>query len=345
MIAQSLAAPVPREFLWVPLLTLPVVALILAPASHLAWATLAATTLEAIAVGFALQIGSEKLQPLIARRGTVVRAVALAAMGLLVIGAVNGLILPLLVRLWPSLLGQTWALAVRGAAVAALYLTAGCAIARARNRVVAARLHAHAETAAALAARLHMLQARTNPHFLFNSLASISSLVATDPERACAILDRMAGLFRYALESGTRTRASLREELVAVRDYVDVEGVRLGDRLRCSLALDDDVLDVEAPPMILQPLVENAIFHGVEARRGGGSVTMRGSRSGDTITLTVQDDGAEVGAQPSLSRRRGSGTGTSLSSLRERLALAYGKRASLEISRHDGFTVTMRIPV
>ena len=339
--ATTPAEPLPREFFWILYLTPPVIALIVEPAVGRSGlgnllGTLASIVLYTLVVGSALQVSTEAVQRFSREQHVLIRSMFLAVTALLVVPLASWAIMPLLAFFYPNLRGNEWSIVIRGLAIAALYLATGCAFARARNRIITARVRVHEQTRAALEARLQALQARTNPHFLFNSLASVSALVAVDPDRACAVLERLAGLFRYSLDSGTRTSSSLREEVEAVRDYIGVESVRLGDRLTHSLDIDDSLLDIETPPMLLQPLVENAIFHGVEARAGGGSISVTGVREGDQLRLTVQDDG------PGLSTRRGAGT--SLHSLKTRLELLYGSRASIATAQSQGFTVTVMLP-
>jgi two-component system, LytTR family, sensor histidine kinase AlgZ len=191
---------------------------------------------------------------------------------------------------------------------------------------------------AALRAQLEALQARTNPHFLFNSLNVVASLIATDPACAEETVERLSGLFRYTLDGSRRTSVRLSEELAATEDYLDVEALRFGDRLTWRVDVDPSLGRVRIPPLILQPLVENAVRHGIASRREGGAVTITGVRHDDCICLTVEDDG--TGDSPHR------GSGTSLSDLERRLGFAYGDAATIvRRQRNDGgWTVTLTLP-
>ncbi|MFO0571856.1 MAG: histidine kinase [Polyangiaceae bacterium] len=188
----------------------------------------------------------------------------------------------------------------------------------------------------ALAAQLQALQARTNPHFLFNSLNTVASLIPTDPELAELTLVRLAELFRYALHVSTRSRVTLDEELDATRDYLRVESLRLGDRLRWEVDVQAGLERVPTPPLLLQPLVENAIVHGVSRERSGGTVRVVVRAEPRDVVFEVHDDGS--------GRSDRVGTGTALDDLRKRLELCYGGRAQLERKVGDGHVVCVRIP-
>lgn len=193
-------------------------------------------------------------------------------------------------------------------------------------------LHLHRERLrreareAELDARLQALQARTNPHFLFNSLNALAGLIVEDPERAERLVERLAGVYRHALERAGVSWIRLDEELRAVEDYLAVEEIRLGGRLRVDLECDEAAGRALVPPMILQPLVENAVLHGVAGRAEGGRVRVRITREPERLLLVVEDDGPGPGA----SRHRGSGT--ALATLRERLRLSHGGAASVTVA-------------
>ncbi len=206
----------------------------------------------------------------------------------------------------------------------------------------------------ALRAQLAALSARTNPHFLFNSLNTVGGLIETDPRLAERVLEKFAGLFRYALSGSQRAWVRLDDELAHVRDYLEVEQIRFGERL--SVEIDcagatgagdaaDDAAGAElggtfVPPLVLQPLVENAVLHGVAPRPEGGRVRVGVRATADEVELTVEDDGPGPGA----SAHRG--TGTALGDLRARLELVYEGRASIETGSADGagYRVVLRLP-
>jgi LytS/YehU family sensor histidine kinase len=197
-----------------------------------------------------------------------------------------------------------------------------------RLRAQARRLQAREELArlAAVQAELRALQARTNPHFLFNSLNSVAGLIAEDPERAELMLEKISAVFRYALDASTREAVTLAEELAAVSTYLDVEAIRFGDRLTAAMDVDPDpaVQELLVPPLVLQPLVENAILHGIAPRREkGGRVHVQVARRGQSIVITVEDDGSGLAATDPA------GSGSALRDLQQRLYLLHGSAAAL----------------
>ncbi len=195
-----------------------------------------------------------------------------------------------------------------------------------------------------LRAQLSALQARTNPHFLFNALNTVASLIEDDPARAELAVERLASLFRYSLDGSHTLAVPLRAELAAVRDYVEVERLRFGERLRVEFSVEPATEALWVPPLVLQPLVENAVAHGVASRRAGATVTIGCARVGASLELTVEDDGDAAATGPSRGPSRGSGT--ALANLRERLHLAHGDAAQREAgpAPHGGFRARVRLP-
>jgi LytS/YehU family sensor histidine kinase len=165
-----------------------------------------------------------------------------------------------------------------------------------------------------IASRLEVLTAQLNPHFLFNTLQAISTLVHRDALAADRMLSRLADLLRRTLQRGTRQEVSLRGELALLRDYVDIMQIRLGDRLTFMIHVDDDCEDALVPHFILQPLVENAVQHGVARRAGAGSVVVHARRHEGRLVLTVRDDGP--GAVTSRSQEVEPGVGLTNTQLR-----------------------------
>lgn len=186
-------------------------------------------------------------------------------------------------------------------------------------------------------ARMQMLQSRIRPHFLFNALNTISAMVRQAPERAELALMDLADLFRAALRE-TGSQSTLDEERALTEGYLRLEQVRLQERLRvvCELqALPGEAL---LPPLILQPLAENAILHGIEQLPEGGEVRLRGWREGDTLVLRMANPVPAGG-----SARTGHGLG--LESVRRRLQYGFGSAASLQVQEEQGrFMVEMRWP-
>jgi hypothetical protein len=210
-----------------------------------------------------------------------------------------------------------------------------------KQRAREVELREHEARQKALRAQFDALQARTDPHFLFNTLNTVAGLIEEDPRTAERMLERLSSVFRYALTGSKSSWVRLEDELGAVRDYLSVERIRFGERLQVSIDAEPGVENLLVPPLALQPLVENAVLHGVAPRRGGGRVTIAVSRDATDLLLRVENDGPGPGG----SRHRGSGTG--LDNLRERLGLVYGGRASLEAGAREGggYVATLRLPV
>ncbi len=229
------------------------------------------------------------------------------------------------VLLWNLLMGS-W-----------LYLVvAGCSYAvRAQRRARAGELAAGEARLLAQQAQLAALRARLNPHFLYNALHSVGALVGRDPRRADQALERLGDLLRYVLDAGDLV--AFRREWAFIQDYLAFEELRLGDRLRVEANVEPGTGSVLAPPLILQPLVENAVRHGLADRPEGGRITLGAHLEGGQLVLTVDDDG--TGALV------GEGTGIGVSSVRERLRVLYGDAASVDAGpRPRGFGVTLRLP-
>jgi two-component system, LytTR family, sensor kinase len=179
-------------------------------------------------------------------------------------------------------------------------------------------------------AQLHALGSQLQPHFLFNTLHVISALVRPDPRRAEQLIARLSELLREMLDSSDRVEVPLREELRILEKYADIQEARFGPRLRITLEIDGDVLDVVVPRLVLQPLVENAVRHGLAPRSAAGQVVVRASCSHGRLRLTVRDDG--VGVAPGGPSREGVGLGIT----RARLAQLYGDAARLTLEPAPG---------
>src|SRR6185295_2415063 len=166
----------------------------------------------------------------------------------------------------------------------------------AANAVEQARRAARAEVLSA-EARLAALRARLNPHFILNLLHTLMGLVGRDPASAQAALEQLGDVLRYALrvQSQGLDEVRLREEWEFVERYLALERLRLGDRLRTRLEVEESLLDAVVPVFSLQPLVENAVRHAIAPRASGGSIDVRAARHGDTVLLTVEDDGTPSG--------------------------------------------------
>ena len=194
------------------------------------------------------------------------------------------------------------------------------------------QLHAERERllraeALAQTARLDALRFQLNPHFLFNTLNAISTLVLDDRRRdAAEMIARLADLLRATLEPKHGQIVSLEDELVLVRRYLDIERVRLGDRLRVEIDAPPAVGRARVPCLLLQPIVENAVRYAVSDRADGGRILISAERQAQWLRITVDDDGVGDGAA-------GNGTGIGLANVRERLVQHYGARGGLATER------------
>jgi sensor histidine kinase YesM len=190
-------------------------------------------------------------------------------------------------------------------------------------------------------AHLQALNAQIRPHFLFNALHTIGQLWRSGrSDDADAMLDHLGSLFHKVQSSTSRFEVPLAEELELVKEYLAIEGARFRDRLHTKVDASRDALDCLVPPLILQPLVENAVRHGISAVSSAGTVEVAATVSGGTLSLTVRDDGPGMGHATSQP-----GSGTGLRNTRERLAQLYGERAALRISNGLGGGTTVRVDI
>lgn len=193
-------------------------------------------------------------------------------------------------------------------------------------------------------AQLASLESRVQPHFLFNTLNSVAALVHDDPKGAERMIGQLASLLRSSLDQQARPLVTLEDELRLVRDYLAIEQVRFGDRLRYEIAVDDSALSVSVPRLALQTLVENSVKYAVSPRRGGATITIRAAvgkapRPHDaSVTISVEDDGPGFDASTLPA-------GHGLALLRDRVALLFRQRASLTIDSAPGRSiVTLTMP-
>ncbi len=194
-----------------------------------------------------------------------------------------------------------------------------------------------------LHARMEALQNQINPHFLFNTLNSISSLVRFDPDKARDVISKLATILRRLLSS-TDSFVPLRDEVEFIDNYLHIEVVRFGpDKLRVVKDLDPSSLDIMVPSMILQPLVENSIKHGLSSMVEGGSIILRSRLADSALVIEVEDDGVGMEAAQ-LAQARGSGIG--MANISERLEVLYGDAARMTIDSHEGkgTMVRLRLP-
>jgi two-component system LytT family sensor kinase len=195
-----------------------------------------------------------------------------------------------------------------------------------------------------LEARLDALQRQINPHFLFNTLNSVAALARSQPELAREMTVKLANILRALLKDHD-TYVPLREELRFTDDYLDIEVVRFGaDKLRVEKDIDPRTLDVLVPSILLQPLIENSIKHGLEPRIQGGTVTLRSHLEGDRLLIEVADDGVGMsGGAASVVRSNGAGIG--MKNVQERLEVLYGKHASFKVDSKPGRGTSVAIEI
>jgi two-component system LytT family sensor kinase len=188
-------------------------------------------------------------------------------------------------------------------------------------------------------AELRALRAQINPHFLFNSLNTVADLIVRDPVRAETMTLRLASVFRHVLAHSSRPMTTVRDEIDFLRAYLYIEEARFGDRLRVEISVDPQADGDEVPSLILQPLVENSLKHGLGPKPGPGCLTVSVSAEGSLLLLRVEDDGVGPSA-------RSNSQGVGLTNVRERLTTLYQDRASIAMEEREGggCLVTVRIP-
>jgi len=202
----------------------------------------------------------------------------------------------------------------------------------------AARLELHASRLQAELARaqLDALKMQLQPHFLFNTLHSISALIHEDPEAADLMVSRLSDFLRLVLENAGAQEVPLRQELLFLERYMEIQQTRFQHRLRWEARIDAETLDGRVPNLVLQPLVENAIRHGIEPRSAGGAVEVRASRRGDVLEMEVRDDGPGLASGSA-------GRGVGLANTRARLDRLYGESHSFRVENHPAGGVSVRL--
>jgi signal transduction histidine kinase len=190
-------------------------------------------------------------------------------------------------------------------------------------------------------ARLKLLETQLEPHMLFNTLANLRALIGVDPNRAQEMLDHMIAYLRATLNASRATTHSLQAEFDRLHDYLELMAIRMGPRLAFTLDLPGPLAQQKVPSLLLQPLVENAIQHGLEPKVAGGEVRVIARRESDTIVLEVSDTGVGLSGHAPAS-----GKGFGMSQVRERLATLYGERASIDFAASEtgGCRVVIRYP-
>lgn len=189
-------------------------------------------------------------------------------------------------------------------------------------------------------ARVQALQARIRPHFLFNSMNTIAALVRTQPDSAETAIEDLSDLFRASLDT-FHGQMTLGDELELARRYLSIEELRLGERLSVNWDLDAVPMDLSVPPLVLQPLLENAIYHGIEPLPDGGTIQVSGKVADSVLELVISNPVPEAGIGG-----RHTGNRIAQENIRQRLQIAFGKKAQLETSKHEGhYLVTLHLPM
>jgi two-component system LytT family sensor kinase len=215
----------------------------------------------------------------------------------------------------------------------AAYLTSGVAVAIPLKIWNSARIELKLEQQERLLlqARMEALQSQINPHFLFNTLNSVASLVRVQPDTARLVIVKLGNILRRLLRN-TEAFATMREEVDFIDDYLDIEVVRFGpDKLRVTKELDADTLDATVPSMMLQPLVENSIKHGLTPKVEGGTITLRSRYEAGALVIEVEDDGVGIG-RPAAAGEGAPSSGIGLMNIAGRLKVLYGDGARMTVS-------------
>ncbi len=190
-------------------------------------------------------------------------------------------------------------------------------------------------------AQMRMLQAQIEPHFLFNTLATIQSLISRSPEKANLMMDNFIAYLRQSLSASRAQEGTVKQEFDLLRNYLELLKIRMGDRLQFEMDLADDLASAPLAPMLLQPVVENAIKHGLEPKVEGGRVRVTAKRDGQQMVLSVADNGLGFSDHADSS-----GEGVGLSNLRERIAVLYDGQATLTVAEaNPGTIITIRVPL
>jgi len=190
-------------------------------------------------------------------------------------------------------------------------------------------------------AQMRMLQAQIEPHFLFNTLATIQSLIGRSPDKANLMMDNFIAYLRQSLSASRAQEGTVKQEFDLLRHYLELLKIRMGDRLQFDLDIADDLQGAPLAPMLLQPIVENAIKHGLEPKVEGGKVRVSARRDGGQMVLSVKDNGLGFSDHADSS-----GEGVGLSNLRERLAVLYDGQATLTVAdASPGTEITIRVPL
>jgi sensor histidine kinase YesM len=199
-----------------------------------------------------------------------------------------------------------------------------------RVRLAAHEVRAESAQRQALQAQLQLLQAQLEPHMLFNTLANLHALISAQPGRAQDMLQRLIAFLRSSLQASQRTEHTLTQEFARASDYLALMGIRMGARLATEIDLPPELGDARVPPLIVQPLLENAILHGLEPSRKGGRLLLQASEVDGHLQIRVMDTGQGLEAAARRPRKEGGGMG--LQNVRARLRSTYGAQAELTMT-------------
>ncbi len=190
--------------------------------------------------------------------------------------------------------------------------------------------------------QMALLKSQINPHFLFNTLNSISTLMGTDKIKARKMMSMLSEVIRYALDSNDEPSISLVEELGFIRNYISIQQVRFGKRLNYEEKIEEECLGVELPPMVLQPLVENSVKHGISPKEDGGTITLSILKRGNQVCFELKDDGVGINNN---SQYESSNSGVGLKNSNERLVNMFNYKSRLKTNAtENGYCVNFQIP-
>ncbi len=189
--------------------------------------------------------------------------------------------------------------------------------------------------------QISLLKSQINPHFLFNTLNSISTLIHSSKEQARKVITQLSDVFRYALDAHSEELVKLTKEIEFIENYVRIQQVRFGERLHFERDIDPSCLNIKVPPMILQPLIENSVKYGIGPKQDGGTISLTVRRSGSIIFFEVKDNGLGINAKKVID---GSSSGIGMANTNMRLKSYYGSQSQLRVRASDnGYTVNFYI--
>ncbi|MEG1115158.1 MAG: histidine kinase [Janthinobacterium sp.] len=267
----------------------------------------------------------------------IVSAAVAQVAGTMLFGWLAHIDVPAPTAMSPRNIGMTvFTLAAAGAAI--LFFASREKINRLQAQAAEEKARAESVARQAMQAQLQLLQAQIEPHMLFNTLANLQGLISFDPERAQLLLDQLIQYLRATLSSSRAGSTTLEQEFSLMQAYLGLMSIRMGARLRFTLDLPEALRQIKVPPMLLQPLVENAIQHGLEPKIEGGHVHVQASMDSGVLMLTVSDDGLGLD-HPGQTK----GTQLGVANIRERLRGMHGDDASLSLAANTPAGVVARL--